>query len=130
MAPIDKGLVLGVLGGAVLSLLMWQLSWIAVGAIFGVGIGYLVGRRRTREKADGHAPPRNEQFLTEFRAGQGQKPVSAGRTLQEEARSVPDPGGPLLGAYYDALKAWADTHPEVDRAELDRIIDRLLWEHR
>lgn len=44
--------------------------------------------------------------------------------------AIPDPGGLLLEGYYDALKAWANTHPEVDRDFLQTIIQRQLWEHR
>lgn len=75
-------------------------------------------------------PSGDERFLTEFGPERGYELLAAIRTLHAEAGSVPDPGGPLLGGYYDALKAWADTHPEVERAELNLIIDRLLWEHR
>jgi hypothetical protein len=49
--------------------------------------------------------------------------------LWAEAAAIPDPGGPLLGAYADALRAWADSHPEVDRFELNLIITRELRAH-
>ncbi len=75
-------------------------------------------------------PSGDERFITEFGPEGGYELLAAIRTLHAEAGSIPDPCGPLLGGYYDALKAWADTHPEVDRAELNLIIDRLLWEHR
>lgn len=184
---MDKGMVLGVLAGAVLALLMWQLSWIAVGVVLDIGVGHMNGRRPVRHKAGQHGlngaplphpdthpeetperrverlrggvdeelsaalrshreawrqyredpvrkageqvPTGDERFLAEFGADRGQKFIAVSRALHKEAGSVPGPGGPLLGEYYDALRAWADTHPEVDRAELNLIIDRLLWEH-
>ncbi|MHA7239581.1 hypothetical protein [Arthrobacter sp. TMS1-12-1] len=49
--------------------------------------------------------------------------------LLAEARAIPDAGGPLA-EYNDALQAWADSHPEVDRGELTLIIIRQLREHR
>ncbi|MFP5315136.1 MAG: hypothetical protein ACLGHS_07140 [Actinomycetes bacterium] len=75
-------------------------------------------------------PTGDERFLAEFGVERGRKFIAANRALHMEAGRVPDPGGPLLGEYNDALKAWADSHPEVDRAELNLIINRLLWEHR
>jgi hypothetical protein len=51
------------------------------------------------------------------------------RALEAEAFAIPDPGGPLLGVYADALQAWADSHPEVDRFELNLIITRELRAH-
>ncbi|MBG6218625.1 hypothetical protein IWX75_003112 [Arthrobacter sp. CAN_A6] len=50
--------------------------------------------------------------------------------LAAEAEKIRDPGGPLLGAYSEALEAWAATHPEVPYRRLQPIIDRLLREHR
>lgn len=181
-------MVLGMLVGAVLALLMWQLHWIALGVGTGIAIGHLVDRRRKRHnvgvqalnddplrdmdpykeetpecrierlrggvdeelsaalkalreawrqyredparKAGEQVMTGDERFLAEYGAERGQKFIAVSRALHKEAQSVPDPGGPLLGEYNDALKAWADTHPEVDRAELNLIIDRLLWEHR
>ena len=52
------------------------------------------------------------------------------QALWAEAMAIPDPGGLLLEGYYDALKAWASTHPEVDREFLQTVIQRQLWEHR
>ncbi|WP_156929997.1 hypothetical protein [Arthrobacter sp. 35/47] len=49
LEPMDQGMVLGLLGGAVLALAMWQLPWIAVGVVFGIVIGHVVGRRRKRQ---------------------------------------------------------------------------------
>jgi hypothetical protein len=186
--PVDQGMVLGVLAGAVLALLMRRLTWIALGVAFGIAIGYLIDRRQERHgsdeqtlnsdplpdknpyeeetpedrlerlrggvdeelsaalkahreawrqyredparKAGGQAPTGDERFLAEFGAERGQHYIAVSRALNKEARSVPDPGGPLLGDYNDALEAWADSHPEIDRAELNVIINRLLWEHR
>ena len=185
--PVDQGMVFGLLVGSLLTLLMRQLPWIAVGVVFGIGIGHLIGRRNRHNvgehalnsdplpnmdpykeetpehrverlrggvdkelsaalkahreawrqyredparKAGEQVPTGDERFLEEFGTERGQKFIAASGALNKEAQSVPDPGGPLLGEYYDALKAWADTHPEVDRAELNLIISRLLWEHR
>jgi hypothetical protein len=49
--------------------------------------------------------------------------------LWAEAAAIPDPGGPLLGAYADALEAWAASHPEVDSGVLRSIIIRRLRAH-
>lgn len=51
MEPVQKGLLLGVLSGAVLSLLTWQVSWMAAGVLLGVGVGYIIGRRRRSPKS-------------------------------------------------------------------------------
>lgn len=50
--------------------------------------------------------------------------------LWAEAAAIPDPGGPLLGAYADALNAWAVSHPEAERSVLTSIIIRQLRIHR
>ncbi|GGG61547.1 hypothetical protein GCM10011374_25760 [Kocuria dechangensis] len=54
LEPMQKGLVLGVLAGAVLAVLTRQLSWLAVGVFLGAGAGYLVGRRRHTQLQTGH----------------------------------------------------------------------------
>lgn len=55
--------------------------------------------------------------------------LAALRALEAEARSVPDPGGPLTN-YIDALRAWAATHPEIDSSELWAIMHPLIREQR
>lgn len=137
-----------------LSVLTRQILWIALGVLLGIGIGHIIGRRQRRVDPDLNAamkflhearraykndpardsgepvPSVEERFLAEFGRGRGNGLLTAIQRLHAEAGSIPDPGGPLLGEYLESLQAWADTHPEVDRSELDLIIDRLLWMHR
>ncbi|MUN62151.1 hypothetical protein GMA12_03165 [Kocuria sediminis] len=54
LEPMQKGLVLGVLAGAVLALLTWQLSWLAAGVFLGVGTGRLIDHRRHTQHRAGH----------------------------------------------------------------------------
>lgn len=68
----------------------------------------------------------DERFLAEFGAERGPGLLPTIHALHTEARGVRDPGGPL-GNYATALSAWADTHPEVDRRVLHRLIHDLLW---
>lgn len=54
MEPMHKGLLLGVLAGAVLALLTHQLPWLAAGVFLGVWIGHTAGRRRQRKRKTRH----------------------------------------------------------------------------
>ncbi|WP_168199712.1 hypothetical protein [Citricoccus sp. SGAir0253] len=53
LEPTQKGLVLGVLAGALVALVTWRLSWLALGVLLGAGIGYLVERRRRTGRRTG-----------------------------------------------------------------------------
>ncbi|MGJ9371898.1 hypothetical protein [Nesterenkonia sp. CF4.4] len=62
LEPREKGLVLGVLVGAVLALLDWQPAWLAAGVLLGVGVGHIVGlRESSRHKA--HRPPGHKTLV-------------------------------------------------------------------
>ncbi|TLM73143.1 hypothetical protein [Pseudarthrobacter sp. NamB4] len=74
----------------------------------------------------GETPTPDERFLADFGTERGQTFLPTIHALHAEARRVRDPGGPL-GNYSNALVAWADTHPEVDRQVLHRLIRELLW---
>ncbi len=187
MKPVEKGLLLGVLGGVVLALLTWQITWIAGGVFLGTTAGYIIrhrqrGQHKTVQDTKTGAPltrpdaeERSARRMGLSHAGVDEELAAAMRTVREtwtdyrrarsrhsgepvlsvdellaakfghergkelwaeiralhaEAESVPDPGGPVIGEYADALRAWADTHPEVDPFELNLIVGRQMREHR
>ncbi|TLM87657.1 hypothetical protein [Pseudarthrobacter sp. NamE5] len=74
----------------------------------------------------GEMPTPEDLFLANFGTERGQSFLPTIHALHAEAQRVPDPGGPL-GNYSNALATWADTHPEVDRQVLHRLIRELLW---
>lgn len=128
MEPLQKGLLLGVLGGALLSLLTWQVLWMGAGVFLGVGIGSIVGHRRRTP----HRPGSSALTGGPVRRP-GPRPEETPEQWEERLNSAATFNGVrMLEGRTDragALEQMRDTVPGFppDRyaAELDRALTRM-----
>ncbi|MHA7263689.1 hypothetical protein ACX80W_10855 [Arthrobacter sp. TMN-37] len=129
MEPMQKGLVLGVLGGSVLSLLTGQLPWMAAGVFLGVGVGHIIGRRRRHVNPEPVTTHKIEPPLRRMRAS----PEETGEDREEQLRwPATFRGIRILDCKTDrvgALEQIRDTvpgfPPERYEAELDEALARI-----
>jgi hypothetical protein len=94
LKPLEKGLVLGVLAGAVFSLLTWQISWIAVGVLLGIGIGHLTGHRQSMQRRTGYQTQDEDPLPHPIKTTES-RPERAHEGVDEELSAA-------LSSYYDA----------------------------
>ncbi|MCC2593784.1 hypothetical protein LKO27_10240 [Tessaracoccus sp. OS52] len=80
-------------------------------------------------RGPGTVPTGADRFLAHYGTQRGHKLLEGVQEVWQEARRVPDPGGPITG-YGLELRKWAATRPDIDPRALQEIIDRLMFQNR